>query len=961
VELSGKVSALEAEKKILRERISSLEDENKELRRDFSQAMMETASIARSTNDDRLSVASVVRIGQDEEGILRQVVDELKAEVAAWAHEQTTPVASSTSTLLSDIDMNFSSNDMDAPHTLAKALQAQVELIKEQKQITKQAEGLKRDLLLMEARNAELENQLAKERSQVVTPVDQSIMLDLSRAQEESNFLGRQLGNVQDKLDHVREELEEERKKSMSIDSVWRSETALHLRTIRSLEAKLETASQSLAMTSHNSMNGHNSGGLDMHVMTVEQDILNVKATLMTFKKELEAILSKEVYDPKWMPASDGDTQLVSLVATFLSRMRKQYGTLNFHVEKTIAQFCDRLEHLTETVGFLRSSLLFESASVSTATSPVHPPGDITSLASSPSKSRDNGELEFQEDDDDEDDMYSRMEEAREQCPSQSRHLEDVSTDFDDLSRLLSDDSTLDSILKSGATSDYENLRKPLESAIRECQRVRERSAALKEELNSEKIAFAQLESENRRLVREYSQKEEERQLVREALDEAKTKIQQLEALLEQEKMKNEEKLMLLESRCENLETEKVHLEEWLSDSTTKREETLDRMASVQSDLDDVRDELRMAQSSLAETEEAFASLKTRFGEVEGRAFEAEDLVLESRVSQEDMRKERALLKAQMAKSESQAKLLRENLDRVTSQSKKQFDDMSQTIDGLRAEQEESREILRRLVSVYRDICDQFDRSEYVKVSSLGDGADGQFGINWTRVEQLAPFVASMLTDMNARQSELGLLRGELDRVQKDFMLSTDLGTQYKSQIEQEKTQNQKLFELLQQAEIEMERSASQIRELSAALTKQQQQETEVLSKTRVTEQERDTLRSDLSDLRRELSADLRQSKQKINELTHELSGKRKTEEEMRSAIDSLESKGARLRQYVKKLTIKCEEWEMSYERQSKSLEKLQLKNVRMKEKIYEMAAKYKDLYGRVKSKNRVSLPADVS
>jgi chromosome segregation ATPase len=284
---------------------------------------------------------------------------------------------------------------------------------------------------------------------------------------------------------------------------------------------------------------------------------------------------------------------------------------------------------------------------------------------------------------------------------------------------------------------------------------------------------------------------------------------------------------------------------------------------------------------------------------------------------------------------------------------------MSRTIKGLHSQQEESRETIGRLAIIYRNICDLFDRSENVNISSHIDGGDNSpFSINWALLEQIVPFISSTLTDINAKQSELDALLGELTGLQKDFMRSTELGIQYQSQIEDEKAQNQKLFELLQQAELEMERSASQIRELSVALSKQHEQEAEMLSKTHEAEHKRDTVLSDISELRRELSAEQRQSKQKINELTHEISTRRNAEEELRSAVEKLESKCVRLRQYVKKLTIKCEEWETSYEHQSNSLEKSQLKNARMKEKVLEMAARYKDLSGRVKSKNRVSSPA---
>lgn len=71
-------------------------------------------------------------------------------------------------------------------------------------------------------------------------------------------------------------------------------------------------------------------------------------------------------------------------------------------------------------------------------------------------------------------------------------------------------------------------------------------------------------------------------------------------------------------------------------------------------------------------------------------------------------------------------------------------------------------------------------------------------------------------------------------------------------------------------------------------------------------------------------------------------------ESRLRSAIGSLETKCNRLREYIKKLTTKCEEWEQSYERQAKYIDKLQEKNVIIRER-------YRKLAGDVQRKSKVS------
>ncbi len=68
-----------------------------------------------------------------------------------------------------------------------------------------------------------------------------------------------------------------------------------------------------------------------------------------------------------------------------------------------------------------------------------------------------------------------------------------------------------------------------------------------------------------------------------------------------------------------------------------------------------------------------------------------------------------------------------------------------------------------------------------------------------------------------------------------------------------------------------------------------------------------------------------------------------------KAKIDTLEEKCARLREYVRKLTTKCEEWEESYDRQSRTVEKLQEKNSRIRDKASDLAMRYRKLAGEAK------------
>lgn len=68
-----------------------------------------------------------------------------------------------------------------------------------------------------------------------------------------------------------------------------------------------------------------------------------------------------------------------------------------------------------------------------------------------------------------------------------------------------------------------------------------------------------------------------------------------------------------------------------------------------------------------------------------------------------------------------------------------------------------------------------------------------------------------------------------------------------------------------------------------------------------------------------------------------------------KATVDKLENKCTRLRDYIRKLTTKCEEWEQSYDRQARTVEKLQEKNARIRDKASDIANRYRKLAGDAK------------
>ena len=96
-------------------------------------------------------------------------------------------------------------------------------------------------------------------------------------------------------------------------------------------------------------------------------------------------------------------------------------------------------------------------------------------------------------------------------------------------------------------------------------------------------------------------------------------------------------------------------------------------------------------------------------------------------------------------------------------------------------------------------------------------------------------------------------------------------------------------------------------------------------------------------------------TKAKLEQVSQTQKSQETEETQLRSLVDSLETKCSRLRDYIKKLTKKCEEWEVSYDQQSRTIEKLQGKNLKMREKASEFASRYHRLKEDIQRRNKVS------
>jgi septal ring factor EnvC (AmiA/AmiB activator) len=95
-------------------------------------------------------------------------------------------------------------------------------------------------------------------------------------------------------------------------------------------------------------------------------------------------------------------------------------------------------------------------------------------------------------------------------------------------------------------------------------------------------------------------------------------------------------------------------------------------------------------------------------------------------------------------------------------------------------------------------------------------------------------------------------------------------------------------------------------------------------------------------------------TEEELSKVNTALQSKNSEEAKLRSKSEGLETKCTRLREYIRKLTSKCEEWEASYDRQSMVLDKLHTRNGKSKQKAAELAHRYKKLAGDIQRKSKV-------
>eukprot|EP00980_Cylindrotheca_fusiformis_P010875 scaffold2470_cov114-Cylindrotheca_fusiformis.AAC.4 len=852
--------------------------------------------------------------------------------------------------------------------------------------------------------------------------------VEVSKVRSESEFLGRQLGLVQEKLDAKVKELEEERARFKQLEEQKRKEVEIqHLRIVALEEMTSQTcfrqdglASQLLSDT-------------DKRVFTLEKELAHAMASVVALRRESKKIQIKEALPSNLESSALVESRTERMIQESLTKMFGRYQYLERHVNEVVDGYIRRLERLTETVEYLRSSLDFEAESFSPKfVEEGLCKGMDASIGSSPRCAK-------------EDDLLSMMEEARNPSIAKSLESDEGLYAFEDISQLFSDDETLESKNGSSVTSvSPQNWKVPLQAAVNECQRVKERSSMLKQEILKQKASIRALEAENGRLCLEASRRGEENQMVETALDEAKHIIDELKSNLRvseedrenalQSNRQKEAELKLQRRNWQDLESELrterskqrvlenriEELDQALVESRERLEEAMKSSLRHQSRCDNLLVQMEnMSKNTRAERDEETVGLQRRLDEADDevkkwkklhqesnnrliRAVEenktiqksiaaiqaqeekfvsdAEDSMLESQYNLESMRRERAELRAQLSRKQKEVLSLKDTFSAYKEKTQIQLQQCSSSLQRMESGKSATmlhcqelktarKELFEKLLSV--DCCTETIHS----ITTLENGSDTDTDIECLFLQEvsywkeIAPRIAKSVQSLSKTKIEFGHLLKESANLSNDLNLLKDSEKECKERIDEERRTNEKLLALLSQAEVEMERSAKQIREMSAALSRLQESESEANNKVKAAEHEclkvSDDLRraqsvstlehtrlnekvSDLSKkleekeaLLSDMNAVLSETKAEVTTLSHLQRTHEAEVGRLTSTLQSLETKCSRLRNYIKKLTKKCEEWEACYEKQACSIEELQAKNSKLRENASGLANRY--------------------
>lgn len=1019
VELSSKISELEKRNEELNEKVSALERDNDSLRsRNLGVEptnALETEAVVERLQNELMTANESLRVKTIEEEQLRRTLDEVLCELNI---NDKTPGLSFASSMILDKNGVL----------MSETIQQQVGVLIEKAKDSLQLEKVKQEMHDLRNENIALKSGLLLDQLRgnpeavpIAIPTEDND--DILKLQKENEFLGRQLGLVQDKLDEAQKRKVNEEHKCNSLKTQLERSAETFERLIGPLETRL------FDMTNGNP-ELQKLADADSRLLLLQKDFILVKDSIATMKREADIVLNSLASSTDNLPTNEGQRNMGSKVRTTISRMAESYKQLELDVGQMTAEFSARLEDLTSTISHLRSSLLFEKESVASEELSTH------DAHGQPNNQYNGSSIDLI----DAVPVQGEVDGVIEVAKVPLKHDISVTSELDDVSRLLNDDLTLESIVKSVSVltpmSNMDAFKQSLEAAVNECKRVKERSMELKDQIESHKQTIEQLKQEKQKLALDASRRSEEFSLLERALEEAKEEIDLLRSTIVASQIENENLYEQIKSRerdsklskevndrlvesieeirkekdtiearfneCDEALTEtKLNLKSTLSSKDEYKKRLLESQSNISKKIENaieqkelesvqIRRALQVANHEKSELQrlhedalkrisqevETKLKLESQVNELQHSKLQAqsdlEDKDLESKFASEDMRKERAELKYQLSQSEKELSSLKESYINL----KIKMEEKRQTIQETEGERSDLlsnvTEMSEKRLALINSLVNLGCCEDIVRVMNSKDSdSDRPSALELTMNEIdcwkcVIPMIGDKIESLHHSVATIPKLELEIER------LTNDLTNHENKEERDSASQNEKLLDLLRQAEQEMERSTVQIKEMSQAMALMQEREKEAninmelmgselvklknQSKASEFENEEDfakvktLLINTSTELEKKenqiiaMTSEINRMQSEIEEMNSLLRSKESEENSLKANIESSENKNTRLREYIRKLTAKCEEWEVSYDRQSRAIDRLQEKKTRMKERTADIASRYRAL-----------------
>jgi chromosome segregation ATPase len=304
--------------------------------------------------------------------------------------------------------------------------------------------------------------------------------------------------------------------------------------------------------------------------------------------------------------------------------------------------------------------------------------------------------------------------------------------------------------------------------------------------------------------------------------------------------------------------------------------------------IEDLKIKRQEAIDELSEAVEFNTSQKKQIDELQAekkkRASDVEDSILESQCSLETIRRERAELRSKLSKREAELSGLKEMITKYKETSQAQLDKRLKLLQSLQTEKADvlfhcenlhimRQEFLGLIMSI--DLCDNFVNEIATKQSEgfkHGKSIHLENEILFWR--DILQHVGGMLRALPRRKRDLSEAVDKIELLTNDMTLLKKSENDCKKILAEQRKQNEKLCSLLGQAEFEMERSALQIQEMSAALSHLQQNEAEMNEQIRVSEREYSSCSEQLVSLQKEVSNEREEIQKEKIELAETLKQK---------------------------------------------------------------------------------------